>query len=81
MKNGLSANDFAAKFLAPWNAHDVQAVLAELPDDFEWQFTTGTDPSGAIYRGKAQVKAAVVRLFDGDQLRGKRSYRKVVTQA
>jgi ketosteroid isomerase-like protein len=127
MKSGQSANDFAVKFLAPWNAHDTQAVLAELPEDFEWQFTTGAEPSGTIYRGKAQVKAAVERLFDavpdinyqivglhegpshlvmellvtgnnretgaslnfqacdivlfdGDQLRGKRSYRKVVTQ-
>ena len=127
MKNGLSAKDFAVKFLDPWNAHDTQAVVADFPDDFEWQFTTGTDPQGAIYRGKAQLGDAVARLFatvpdihyqvvdlheganhlvmellvtgnnretgaslnfqacdivlfDGDQLRGKRSYRKVVTQ-
>jgi ketosteroid isomerase-like protein len=63
MKNGLSANDFAVRFLAPWNAHDTQAVLASLPEDFEWQFTAGTDPHGALYRGKAQLKDAVERLF------------------
>jgi ketosteroid isomerase-like protein len=63
MKNGLSANDFAVKFLAPWNAHDTQAVLASLPEDFAWQFTAGTDPHGALYRGKAQLKDAVERLF------------------
>jgi ketosteroid isomerase-like protein len=64
MKNGLSAKDFAVKFLDPWNAHDKQAVLAELTDDFEWQFTTGTDPNGTIYRGKAQIGDALDRLFD-----------------
>jgi ketosteroid isomerase-like protein len=127
VKNGLSARDFAVKFLLPWNAHDTQAVLSELPDDFQWQFTTGTGPHGALYSGKAQIRDAVERLFDtvpdihyqivdlhegpnllvmellvtgnnretganlnfqacdivlfdGDQLREKRSYRKVVTQ-
>ena len=64
MKNGLNAMDFAVKFLAPWNAHDTQAVLAEFPDDFAWQFTTGTDPHGAIYRGKAEIRNAVDRVFD-----------------
>jgi ketosteroid isomerase-like protein len=64
MKNGLSAKDFAVKFLDPWNAHDKQAVLAEFTDDFEWQFTTGTDPNGTIYRGKAQIGDALDRLFD-----------------
>jgi ketosteroid isomerase-like protein len=39
-KNGLSAKDFAEKFLDPWNAHDKQAVLAGFADDFEWQFSS-----------------------------------------
>jgi ketosteroid isomerase-like protein len=125
MKNGLSADDFAARFLVPWNAHDTQAVLADLPEDFEWQFTAGSEPHGVLYRGKAQLKEALDRLFlavpdirydivglhegpghlvmellvtgnnrdtgaklnfqacdivlfDGDRLRSKRSYRKVV---
>lgn len=125
MKNGLSAKVFTTAFLSPWNAHDKQAVLESLPADFEWQFTTGTDPNGTVYRGKAEVGAALDRLFetvpdirhdiidfhegpdhlamellvtgnnretgaslnfqacdivifDGDRLRSKRSYRKVV---
>jgi ketosteroid isomerase-like protein len=126
MKNGLNARDFTARFLEPWNAHDIPAVLAALPEDFEWQFTAGPDPNGIVYRGKAQLKAALEKLFaavpdiryqivdvhegpdhlvmellvtgnnretgakmnfqavdivlfDGDRLRSKRSYRKVVT--
>jgi len=64
VKNGLSAKDFAAGFLAPWNSHDTQAVLSGLRDDFKWQFTAGTEPHGAIYRGKAQLRDAVDRLFN-----------------
>ena len=36
MKNNLSALDFTLGFLAPWNAHDKQAILAGLPENFEW---------------------------------------------
>ena len=64
MKLGLSAEEFAAEFLAPWNAHDTQAVLSGLPDNFSWQFTAGTDPHGAVYRGKARIGDAVDRLFN-----------------
>jgi len=63
MKNGLSAAAFAADFLIPWNAHDTLAVLAALPDNFSWQFTAGTEPHGATYSGKAQLREAVERLF------------------
>jgi ketosteroid isomerase-like protein len=64
MKNNLSALDFAIEFLAPWNAHHKQAILAALPNSFEWQFTTGTEPMGAIYRGRTQVESALHNLFE-----------------
>jgi hypothetical protein len=54
MKSNLTARDFTAKFLAPWNAHDVEAVLASLPANFAWQFTVGTEPTGAVYRGTSE---------------------------
>jgi ketosteroid isomerase-like protein len=63
MKANLPARDFAAKFLAPWNAHDVEAVLAALPGDFAWQFTVGTEPTGAVYRGTAELRVGVEKLF------------------
>jgi ketosteroid isomerase-like protein len=63
MKANLTARAFTATFLAPWNAHDVEAVLASLPPDFSWQFTVGTEPTGAVYRGRAELRVGVERLF------------------
>ena len=63
MKTEGGSREFALKFLAPWNAHDIASILADLPDDFEWQFTTGTDPNGTVYRGKDQLRIALQRLF------------------
>jgi beta-alanine degradation protein BauB len=63
MKAGLSALEFTDRFLAPWNAHDIDAVLASLPADFVWQFTTGSAPAGALYRGAGELRSALERLF------------------
>jgi ketosteroid isomerase-like protein len=50
-------------FLAPWNAHDVEAVLATLPEDFSWQFPAGATSEGATYRGHAELRAWLTRFF------------------
>jgi ketosteroid isomerase-like protein len=50
-------------FLAPWNAHDVEAVLATLPDDFSWEFPAGLTPEGTMYRGKTELRAWLTRFF------------------
>jgi ketosteroid isomerase-like protein len=63
MKAGLPAREFAGKFLAPWNARDIPAVLSSLPADFVCQFTVGTEPTGAVYRGTEQMRGALERLF------------------
>jgi beta-alanine degradation protein BauB len=63
MKADLTARAFTEQFLAPWNAHDVEAVLASLPGDFAWQFTVGTEPTGAVYRGTAELRVGVEKLF------------------
>ncbi len=63
MKNELSALEYAARFLEPWNGHDVVAVLASLPEDFEWQFTAGPYPNGIVYRGRQELRDALEKLF------------------
>jgi ketosteroid isomerase-like protein len=63
MPANRTAHDFAERFLAPWNAHDIEAVLASLPADFVWQFTVGTEPTGAVYRGHAALRVGAERLF------------------
>jgi ketosteroid isomerase-like protein len=50
-------------FLAPWNAHDVEAVLATLPHDFSWQFPAGVRPEGTIYRGHTELRPWLTRFF------------------
>ena len=64
MKAEARGREFALEFLAPWNAHDTASVLASLPEDFVWQFTTGTHPNGTVYRGKDQLRVALERLFE-----------------
>jgi beta-alanine degradation protein BauB len=63
VKTNRTARAFAEAFLAPWNAHDIEAVLASLPVDFIWQFTVGSEPTGAVYRGRDELRAGVTRLF------------------
>jgi ketosteroid isomerase-like protein len=50
----------AAEWVAAWNAHDLDRVLALYSDDFEMAspaiLTGGHDPSGSL-RGKANVAA------------------------
>ena len=38
-------------------------MLATLPENFEWQFTVGTDPNGTVYRGKREIGEALGKLF------------------
>jgi ketosteroid isomerase-like protein len=63
MKQGLSVEVFTERFLAPWNAHDIPAILAALPENFVWQFATGNAPHGSVYRGKTEVAALLARTF------------------
>lgn len=63
MKSEAQARAWTLQFLAPWNDHDKAGVLATLPENFEWQFTVGTDPHGTLYRGKKEIGEALDRLF------------------
>ena len=35
---------FGARFLAPWNRHDVDGALALMTDDCVWEVTRGSEP-------------------------------------
>ena len=63
MKTEAEVRAWTLNFLAPWNDHDKAAVLATLPEHFEWQFTVGTDPNGTVYRGKKEIGEALDKLF------------------
>lgn len=54
------ADHFAAEWIAAWNAHDLEKVLAHYADDFEMSspviVQVAGEPSGKL-RGKAAVGA------------------------
>lgn len=54
---------WAAEFLAPWNAHDVEGVLATLPEGFTWQFPAGTEAHGTTYSGHEELREWLTRFF------------------
>ncbi len=44
-----------------FNAGDIDGILAQVTDDFEWRLHEGPDaPEGAVAKGRDAVKAALV---------------------
>ena len=65
------ATDFAAEWIAAWNAHDLTRVLSHYADDFEMsspKIVQFTDERGGRLMGKAAVgaywAAALARIPD-----------------
>ena len=42
---------FVIRFLAPWNAPDVEGAMALMTDDCLWEITRGGEPYGAVFCG------------------------------
>lgn len=56
-------NAFVEKFLAPWNAHDVEGAMALMTDDCLWEITRGSEPYGTRIEGPKAVRAAIADAF------------------
>ena len=54
---------FVARFLAPWNAHDVEGAMALMTDDCIWEITRGAEPHGTRFEGAGAVRAAIANAF------------------
>jgi taurine dehydrogenase small subunit len=54
---------FVTRFLAPWNAHDVDGAMALMTDDCLWEITRGGEPYGAVFRGAEAVRTAIGNAF------------------
>jgi ketosteroid isomerase-like protein len=52
------------RFMAAWNARDVNALMSCMSDDCEFLSSAGPDPAGTRYRGRDAVNAAYAALFD-----------------
>lgn len=59
----LCNDAFVARFLAPWNAHDVDGAMALMTDDCLWEITRGSEPYGTVYRGADSVRSAIGNAF------------------
>jgi ketosteroid isomerase-like protein len=54
---------FVTKFLAPWNAHDVDGAMALMTDDCLWEIPRGSEPHGTVFQGPAAVRTAIGNAF------------------
>ena len=54
---------FVKRFMAPWNAHDIDGAMVLMTDDCLWEITRGSDPHGARFEGSEAVRAAIANLF------------------
>ncbi len=52
-------------FLAAFNAHDLDAVMAFFAEDCEFYMPRGEQPSGTHYVGKAEVRRGLSTRFSG----------------
>lgn len=52
------------RFLAAWNAHDVEALMACMAEDCAFQASAGPDACGQRHEGRAAVHAAYAALFE-----------------
>lgn len=60
---------FAARWIAAWNARDVDAVLADYADDVVFSSPTAVrfaPESGGVVRGKDSLRAYWTRALDGN---------------
>ena len=53
------------RFLAAFNAHDLDAIMQFFSDDCEFYMPRGKEPEGTHYVGKAAVRAGLATRFDG----------------
>jgi ketosteroid isomerase-like protein len=51
------------QFMHAWNAHDVDAIMAQMTDDVVFEPSFGPEPWGARYEGAAAVRAGVEKNF------------------
>lgn len=53
------------RFVAAFNAHDLDAVMSFFADDCELMLPRGPDPWGQKYVGKAEVRKGLATRFEG----------------
>jgi ketosteroid isomerase-like protein len=57
--------DTLKRFLAAFNAHDLDAIMEFFAEDCEFYMPRGSEPFGTHYAGKAAVRAGLATRFAG----------------
>jgi beta-alanine degradation protein BauB len=52
------------RFVAAWNAHDLEGVMACFTDDCEFWSSSGPHPQGGVFAGKSAVAKATEAIFE-----------------
>jgi ketosteroid isomerase-like protein len=60
-----ATTDILRAFLAAFNAHDLDAIMAFFAEDCEFDMPRGPDPWGKRYVGKAAVREGLATRFAG----------------
>src|SRR5919201_6502528 len=66
MPSEAAAREFADRWIAAWNSHDVDAILEHYRDDVEFEspFATNFTPDGSgVIRGKDALRTFFVRTL------------------
>jgi steroid delta-isomerase-like uncharacterized protein len=59
----FDGESFVQRFGDVWNAHDVDAIVAQFTDDVIFEASFGPDPWGKRASGKASARALVEEVF------------------
>jgi ketosteroid isomerase-like protein len=52
-----------ARFMAAWNAHDLDGLMACMAEDCAFHASAGPDPNGRRHTGREAVRAAYAAIF------------------
>jgi quercetin dioxygenase-like cupin family protein len=52
------------RFIAAWNAHDVDSLMACMAEDCAFYASAGPDAEGEAYRGRTAVRAGYAAVFE-----------------
>lgn len=63
-KNTYDPNRWCVDFLAPWNDHDIEAVVATFTPDGVWEFTVGSQSWGATHTGHAAIRELLLSIYE-----------------
>jgi beta-alanine degradation protein BauB len=65
MKDGGDAERKAMldRFIAAWNAHDLERIIASMTDDCVFWSSAGAHPQGGVFEGREAVAEAFAAIF------------------